>query len=169
MVAPTLNNGRVELGELTVHNIKQLRVLNTTLFPVPYNEKFYKDVLEVGEYARLAYFNDVVVGAVCCRFDPDEQGHGKRKCYIMTLGCLAPYRRRGVGTQMLKHILDLCKKAHDISSVYLHVQTSNQDALEFYKKHNFTVVETAKDYYKNIEPADAHVLEYRVSHCQCPH
>ena len=35
-----------------------------------------KDVLEAGELAKLAYFNDIVVGAVCCRVD--MQGAGRK-------------------------------------------------------------------------------------------
>ena len=38
---------------MTVHNIKQLKRLNQVVFPVTYNDKFYKDVLEVGELAKL--------------------------------------------------------------------------------------------------------------------
>ena len=60
---------RIDLGDITVHNIKQLKVLNQVVFPVTYNEKFYKDVLDVGDLAKLAYFNDIVAGAVCCRVD----------------------------------------------------------------------------------------------------
>ena len=45
--------GRTELGDVTVHNIKQLKRLNQVVFPVTYNDKFYKDVLEVGELAKL--------------------------------------------------------------------------------------------------------------------
>jgi hypothetical protein len=44
---------KLELGEITHHNIKQLKRLNNVVFPVSYNEKFYKDVLEAGELAKL--------------------------------------------------------------------------------------------------------------------
>ena len=43
-----------------------------------------------------AYYEDVIVGSVCCRVDTDAET-SERKLYIMTLGCLAPYRRMGVG------------------------------------------------------------------------
>ena len=45
--------GRTELGDVTQHNLKQLKKLNQVVFPVSYNDKFYKDVLEVGELAKL--------------------------------------------------------------------------------------------------------------------
>lgn len=48
-----INRGRIELGDITQHNIKQLKKLNQVVFPVTYNDKFYKDVLEVGELAKL--------------------------------------------------------------------------------------------------------------------
>ena len=83
---------------MTPHNIKLLKKVNQVVFPIVYHDKFYKDVLESGEYAKLAYYNDVVVGAVCCRVDvtnPEEGQIAKKKLYIMTLGCLAPYRRLG--------------------------------------------------------------------------
>ena len=48
-----LCRGRTELGDITHHNIKQLKRLNQVVFPVTYNDKFYKDVLEVGELAKL--------------------------------------------------------------------------------------------------------------------
>ena len=49
----------------------------------------------------LAYYNDIVVGAVCCRIDQTEDA---RRLYIMTLGCLAPYRRLGIGRWIEKQL-----------------------------------------------------------------
>ena len=33
-----------------------------------------QDVLEAGELAKLAFYNDIVVGGVCCRVDTSSQG-----------------------------------------------------------------------------------------------
>jgi ribosomal protein S18 acetylase RimI-like enzyme len=147
--------GRIELGDITKHNIKLLRRLNQTIFPVNYNEKFYKDVLESGQLAKLAFFNDVVVGVVCCRLDLADNG---KHLYIMTLGCLFTYRRLGVGTTMLKHVIDHASKK-GVDDIYLHVQSSNNGAIEFYKKFGFEIVGVKEDYYKRIEPSSALVLK----------
>jgi len=102
-----------------------------------------------------AYYNDIVVGAVCCRIDILD---GSKRLYIMTLGCLAPYRRRGIGSIMLEHVLNYVEKVGNFHSILLHVQVNNQSAIDFYKKFGFEIVETKEQYYKRIEPADAHVL-----------
>lgn len=64
----------------------------------------------------LAYYNDVVVGGVCCRIDLSE---GQRRLYIMTLGCLAPYRRLGIGRLMLDHVLQYVEKDGSFDSIFL--------------------------------------------------
>ena len=110
---------RIDLGDITPHNIKLLKKVNQVVFPVVYHDSFYKDVLEAGELAKLAYCNDIVVGAVCCRIDNSDS---TRKLYIMTLGCLAPYRRLGIGTKMVEHVLNVVCKDGNYDSVFLHVQ-----------------------------------------------
>ena len=68
--------------------------------------------------------------------------------YIMTLGCLAPYRRLGIGTKMLEHVLKVVQEDGNFASIFLHVQINNQSAIEFYKKFGFNIVETKEQYYK---------------------
>lgn len=111
-----LFRAKIELGDVTPHNIKQLKKLNTVVFPVSYNDKFYKDVLEAGELAKLAYYNDIVVGAVCCRIDTSENS---RRLYIMTLGCLYPYRRLGIGSLMVEHVLKYVEQDGNFDSIFL--------------------------------------------------
>ncbi|KAF9114346.1 N-alpha-acetyltransferase 50 [Mortierella sp. AM989] len=153
---------RVGLGDITVNNLGQLKRLNTVLFPVVYTPSFYKEILEVGEFAKIIYFNDVCVGAVCCRKEPIA-GSTSQNLYIATLGVLAPYRRLGLGSKLLAHIMENAELPSSsdpkIAKVYLHVQTNNEEALEFYKKHGFQVAETIKDYYPQFEVKDAYRLE----------
>jgi len=146
----------IELGDITQHNLKQLKVLNRDVFPVAYNEKFYKDLLGAGELCKLAYCNDIVVGAVCCRID---QAENRRRLYIMTLGVLAKYRELGLGTLMLEHVFKVCEHEGNIDSIYLHVQVNNETALSFYKKFGFQIISTATEYYRRLEPCDAYLLE----------
>ena len=40
----------------------------------------------------------------------------------MTLGCLAPYRRHGIGTKMVEHVEKIVEKDGKFTSVFLHVQ-----------------------------------------------
>ena len=147
------------LGEITHHNVLQLRRLNEAVFPVLYNDKFYKDIVNAGELARFAFFNDVVVGAVCCRYDVLE---GKRALYIMTLATLAPYRRMGIGKMLIDHVFDICDKDETIEVVSLHVQINNTTALDFYSNYGFEQVEVVEKYYKRIEPDSAYLLVKRI-------
>lgn len=86
------------------------------VFPVSYNDRFYLDVLDSGELAKLAFYNDIVVGAVCCRIDNIAN---QRRLYIMTLGCLYPYRRLGIGTVMLNHILGYVETDGNFDNIFL--------------------------------------------------
>ncbi|KAB2629375.1 N-alpha-acetyltransferase 50-like [Pyrus ussuriensis x Pyrus communis] len=143
------------LDGLRDKNVMQLKKLNTALFPVRYNDKYYADALASGDFTKLAYFSDICVGAIACRLEKKE--NGAVRVYIMTLGVLAPYRGLGIGKQLLNHSLDLCAK-QNISEIYLHVQTNNEDAINFYKKFGFEITETIQNYYTNITPPDCYVL-----------
>ncbi|KER33372.1 acetyltransferase, GNAT family [Opisthorchis viverrini] len=168
---------RIELGQLTQHNIKQLRLINQVVFPVSYTEKFYTDVLKNSHMCRLAYFNDIVVGAVSYRVDnvsvkPEGSGTDDvaappssvvKKCYIMTLGCLAPYRGLGIGTVMLKHVVRFCHKHGSIRSIYLHVHVENDVAVAFYKHFGFEITGQVEGYYRSVQPQTAYILEKQLN------
>ncbi|KAF5743289.1 N-alpha-acetyltransferase 50 [Tripterygium wilfordii] len=153
----------ISLDGVRDKNVMQLKKLNTVLFQIRYNEKYYVDALASGEFTKLAYYSDICVGAIACRLEKKEGG--SFRVYIMTLGVLAPYRGLGVGTRLLNHVLDLCSK-QNISEIHLHVQTNNEDAVNFYKKFGFEITDTIQNYYTNITPPDCYVLTKFITQSQ---
>ncbi|OAV93955.1 hypothetical protein PTTG_12592 [Puccinia triticina 1-1 BBBD Race 1] len=121
---------RIAIVDLTPNNVGTLRKLNSVLFPVSYSDKFYHQVLEdyLSDYCKLIYYNDLPVGAVCCRIEPDPKepsagSTGKvngstntqsnqTKLYIMTLGVLAPYRQQGLATKLLHQVISAAQQTH---------------------------------------------------------
>ena len=105
-----------------------MRRLNLAVFPVTYGDKFYADLWKppIVEYTNLAYFSDVLVGAICARVEPAEGS--TFKVYIMTIGVLAPYRRLGIGKQLLEKLLETCQGQADCLEVYLNVQARTRAA-----------------------------------------
>nr|CAD1823992.1 unnamed protein product [Ananas comosus var. bracteatus] len=159
----------ISLDGLRDKNVMQLKKLNTALFPVRYNDKYYADALASADLTKLAYFNDICVGSIACRLERKEGG--AIRVYIMTLGFI--FWNLGLtlkllhlvvtGTKLLTHVLDLSAK-QNISEIYLHVQTNNDDAIAFYKKFGFEITDTIQNYYTNITPPDCYVLSKVVSH-----
>ncbi|KAH0827537.1 N-acetyltransferase NAT13 [Lanmaoa asiatica] len=156
--------GRVSFASLTHQNIGTVRKLNSVLFPVKYSDKYYQDILqpEVEDFCQLGtlvYFNDVPVGNICCRLENKE-------LYLTTLGILAPYRSRKLGSQALQRIVDAasCHNKPKIKRISLHVQVSNGDAKRFYENHGFSEAGIHKNYYKKITPQDAWILEKIIDH-----
>ncbi|KAI0988740.1 hypothetical protein GJ496_011329 [Pomphorhynchus laevis] len=146
----------IELGYVTQHNIKQLQTINSVVFPIIYNPSFYQDVLnEHSALSRLAYCNDLVVGAVCGRIENTESC---RRLYIMTLGVLESYRHLGIGSKLLDFVMKTALDDKTISGVYLHVQTSNEQAINFYKKSGFELSGVLENYYRNLDTTSAYLV-----------
>ncbi|WFC96833.1 N-terminal methionine N(alpha)-acetyltransferase NatE [Malassezia brasiliensis] len=158
----------IALTDLTPNNLGQLRMLNAKLFPIAYSEQVYRDVLaeEVRPVCKLGLYNDIPVGNVCCRV---EEGKDVAHCkvYIMTLGVLPAYRHLGLGSAMLRHVLEQAPTGgkyddgRKVEAVYLHVHTANEAAKQFYEQFGFQVTETVPDYFKTLEPRSAWLLEKR--------
>ena len=48
--------------------------------------------------------------------------------------------------------------ARDVNRMVLHVQSNNEQALEFYKKHGFVVESHLENYYTDLTPSDCYFL-----------
>eukprot|EP00753_Platysulcus_tardus_P020155 PLAT7813.1.p1 GENE.PLAT7813.1~~PLAT7813.1.p1 ORF type:complete len:173 (-),score=90.20 PLAT7813.1:96-614(-) len=146
----------VALGGVTDKNLDAVRRLNLTILPVRYSESFYSALLTFPDFCRLAWFNGLLIGNICCRLERKEDGP---KVYIMTLGVLPAYRGRRVGTQLLEYALKQAREMEELTAVYLHVQTNNEAAIDFYARFGFEKKEKIEGYYKRLDPPDCYILE----------
>ncbi|PIN18408.1 putative N-acetyltransferase [Handroanthus impetiginosus] len=145
----------ITLEGLRDKNLVKLKAVNNAIFSIQYSDEYYSDAVASGEFSKLAYYCDVCVGSITCRLEMNLDGV---PCvYIMTLGVLAPYRRLGVGTTLLNHVLGLCTK-YNFGMAYLHVQKDNEYAINFFKKLGFAITDTIKNYYMSSTSPDSHVI-----------
>jgi ribosomal protein S18 acetylase RimI-like enzyme len=163
--------------------------VNLACFPVQYQETYYKDVVEKHDegLCKFAYYNGFVVGAACSRLEDipnveddktdntddsnnksnssnNKNTSNKKRIYIMTLGVLAAYRGRQIGTQLIQSILDHYESQKeneykDVTEIVLHVQVSNEDAIKFYTtRFGFEQGEMVENYYRRIDPPHCYKL-----------
>lgn len=181
----------------------QLRKVNLACFPVQYQETYYKDVVTQDEgLCKFAYWDGFVVGAACARIEPlpdneskensdststsTSNSNGKKRkdasasassdpkrIYIMTLGVLASFRDREIGTQLIQSIIDYYEAnkddttdnnsssgdLKDVVEMALHVQVSNEEAIKFYTtRFGFEKGELVENYYRRIDPPHCYKL-----------
>jgi len=74
---------------------QMVKKVNDYCLPVLYSDTFYRGLVELGDLCKLAYCNDVVVGAVTCRVRPFVNEYGLvmgKHLNVMSLATLPMYR-----------------------------------------------------------------------------
>ncbi len=69
---------------------------------------------------------------------------------ILMLAVDEKYRRKGIGSMLLRHLL---LKYAGVRRIYLEVRCDNDAAIKFYTKHGFKIKERIDDFYTDGSPA----------------
>jgi len=151
----------VTFGPVNRNNYNNLKQLNNMTLPVRYQDGFYIKIFYGHRFGRFAYFNDIIVGAISWKYDTFD---GVNSIYLMTISVLDEYRRYNIGSKLLQEVIKIHKDCKEIEYINLHVQISNQVALKFYEKNQFTRVKLVENYYTGTEinPKDAYYLKYNL-------
>ncbi|KAJ5070140.1 n-alpha-acetyltransferase 50 [Anaeramoeba ignava] len=113
------------LVDATKYTIEGLKLLDSLLFPIIYPEKHYENLLG-------KEYNCIIVI------------YWKTK---KTFGIDEKFRKRGIGTKILKKAIEKIKKNEEIKEIVLHVKKTNINAISFYKKFGFKKKEVIENYY----------------------
>jgi ribosomal protein S18 acetylase RimI-like enzyme len=111
------------MGDINAQNINILRKLNFETFPVKYSTSLYMKIMsEYTKHSKYAFYNDIVIGAYTVRL---EDFKGKKHAYILTFGVLEPYRKYGIGRQMMEQLEKDIRDNSDADGIYLHMHVLN--------------------------------------------
>ena len=128
-------------------NLDRVKFILNSVLPVAYPVSFYKN-LSNGTYSGLvAEMRGKSVGCIIWERDQTQTN-------ILALGVLVLYRGKGVASILLSKCLDDCREA------FLHVQTDNSDAIQFYKHRGFTIEQTVDNYYRRVTCTEAYKMTY---------
>lgn len=93
--------------------------------------------------------NDSIIGFISYKVLVD-------RVEIIDLFVHINYRRKQIGSKLFETMLDKCREK-GCKSITLEVKVTNNPAIELYKKYEFKIVSTRKQYYEN-NSVDAHLM-----------
>jgi ribosomal-protein-alanine N-acetyltransferase len=92
---------------------------------------------------KVAEISGMIIGYICVRTILDVT-------HIMKIGVLEKFRKRGVGSELLRLALrDIRHAGREIKAVTLEVRPSNKEAIRLYKKAGFRETGFRPLYYRD--------------------
>ncbi|CAD6185745.1 unnamed protein product [Caenorhabditis auriculariae] len=146
-----------DLTQIDDFNIGKVKTLNQGIFPVSYSPTFYQECMD-NDLCQTIIQHGEAVAIVCLK--PEIVGCAK-VMYVRSLGVSPLLRESGIGSRLL-HFVEMKTREYKLDKIMLHVQVSNQIAIDFYQRRGFVLVETVKNYYRRCLPADAHLMIRRL-------
>ncbi|KAI6186162.1 N-alpha-acetyltransferase 50 [Aphelenchoides besseyi] len=145
-----------KVARIEKEQLKQLKTFILSVFPVSYDNDFYKQILHWPISLIVTDRTTKIIGAFCAKFEETDEN---KKLYISVFGVNVFWRRRGIGTAMFAIAKRFCEQNRDVKSIYLHVQKDNEDARAFYEKFGFVVVDEVADFYRRTHCPTALIME----------
>jgi ribosomal-protein-alanine N-acetyltransferase len=132
---------------MTINDLEEIVNIEKDLYKTPWNEKQYKYELEENEfsYVFILEHNDIIVGYYGFWVMFDE-------CDITKVSI----RKEFQGMKLSNILMEDCfnrVKALGCKKINLEVRTTNERAINLYKKHGFEDVIIRKNYYGKNEDA----------------
>lgn len=137
------------------HNIDEILILEKKTFGVnAYSRDFLLYLLTAADFFKLAKNNNQIIGYICGEV---AFGYG----HLISLAVAENYRNRGVGSSLLKMFIDFLRE-NKITTIYLEVSIENHDAIRFYLKRGFRIIDKLQHYYS--DKSDAYVMELELKY-----
>jgi ribosomal-protein-alanine N-acetyltransferase len=139
-------------------DLERVMEVNARCLPENYSTYFYRDLYtKYPETFLVAESDGKIQGYIMCRIERGWSKRGKlspaKLCHIVSIAVMEPYRRRGIGGELIKNAMRKGRKIYNCNEGYLEVRVSNVPAIELYIKLDFTKVKRNYGYYLDGEDA----------------
>ncbi len=139
----------MKLVDAQKKDIQQVLNLHNSLFEMPYSYDNYAYEIDLDlSYFKLLKNDDIIIGYFIIH-------HLFEQLEIIMLAIDKEYQNQGLGT-FLMSVIDYYKLKLNCNEILLEVENNNIQAINFYKKHGFEIINTRVNYYG--EGKDAHIL-----------
>jgi len=160
---PLVNCMELQLRFLSPQDIDQVKILCRDWFPIEYPDTWYQEITSNPRFFSLAAtLNGAIIGLIVA--ETKELGHlakedrsllascfrsGTKVGYILSLGVSQQYRKQGIASLLLDQLIShlTSEQYSQVKALYLHVLTTNTQAITFYEHRGFQVHSFLPYYY----------------------
>lgn len=131
----------IEIYKMSLNDLENIKEFLITDFDDFWNYSILKDELSnANSYYLVAKLDNEILGFAGIKYVLNDAD-------IMNIVVKKSKRKSGIGSLLLKNIIELCKKLN-VSTLFLEVNEKNLPAISLYKKFGFEEVGFRKNYYK---------------------
>ena len=136
-----------------VNHLEEAYKIECEVNPSPWKYETFLSSFEVGHKGLICKHNSEIIGFII--FSPINP-----EAHILSISVIKKIQSKGVGTLLLRSMLDQCK-AMNYKKIFLEVRTSNLQAINFYQKFGF-IKDAIRDNYYTDNSEDALLMSLSI-------
>jgi [ribosomal protein S18]-alanine N-acetyltransferase len=130
---------RLRLRPLCRSDLDAVLAVERAAYAFPWSREIFEDCLKAGYNGWVGEIESTIVAHGVMSVAVGE-------CQIFNLGVHPDWQGRGLGRQMLRHLLMLARR-REATSAFLEVRVSNAAALALYRSEGFCEIGYRRNYY----------------------
>jgi ribosomal-protein-alanine N-acetyltransferase len=137
---------------MSIKDLNKIYDLELESYDFPWTKEILRDCILYKYDSFVVFFNEDLVGYVIAKITYPET-------HILNLTVKKTFRKKGIGKALIELIASE-SRLRNSENIILEVRVDNIKAQSLYKKLNFEIIGTRKDYYESVNGReDAYVLK----------
>jgi ribosomal-protein-alanine N-acetyltransferase len=137
---------------MSIKDLNKIYDLELESYDFPWTKEILRDCILYKYDSFVVFFNKNLVGYIIAKITYPET-------HILNLTVKKSFRKKGIGRSLIELIISEARLRNS-ENIILEVRVDNIQAQSLYKKLNFEIIGTRKDYYESENGReDAYVLK----------